>query len=96
MDSQERSAADWSECSEVEFWPMAGREICILRGTTYHPDIIVNTYLQGDSLQTIARRFEDWTPEQVRLVLDYAQVRKPELFLGERVEKFDWSGCSEV
>lgn len=96
MKGRNKDILEWSGCPEVEFWPMDGSTICILRGTSYHPDLIVDTYLQGDSLQTMAKRFYDWTPEQVQAVLDHAQARKPDLFLRDRIENFDWSGCSEV
>ena len=91
----DEGVVDWQGCIEVEPW-QGNPGAWALRGTDYRPELLINTWNDGESLETIARRLPNWTPERVQTVLNYVRVKNPWLFSEKRVEKMDWSACPDV
>ena len=69
-------AIDWMACELIEQVPGKVSGQPVVRGTRIFPDVIVNSYDLGDSIEELSEGFPSLTVETIRRLIDFADGQR--------------------
>jgi len=69
-------AVDWETCELIERVPgkVSGRPV--VRGTRILPDVIVNSYDLGDSIEELCEGFPSLPADSIRRLIEFAHIQR--------------------
>lgn len=79
-------AIDWKACELIEQVPGKVSGQPVVRGTRIFPDVIVNSYDLGDSIEDLCEGFPSLTAATIKRLIEFAHVQRgqPNQFAARR------------